>query len=527
MCKKFLILFFPLLLTLHSAAAHCFIFVHIPGSPWNTTITVWNTGDHAADAVLKIRGVSETFEHSINIPANGRTVLKSGTDFELGESGELTTESDRLQVKLSYQYKTSPSVSEFFIDANKSGKKFLLQNTIMDWTDWFGMAFYNPNPFSITLALHAWKEGAKIADSQLSLPPFRKQVVLWSDIWPNLPQSGLDTVIVESNGYIPLPISITGNIAQDRHVFFQGRILRESDINYRKEMRLFVERISEIGKAAVPGFFIVPQNGQELFTDTGEPDGTAESQYLTAIDATGKEDMFFGYSGDNIATPADARAYYTALLNIGKSAGVEVLVTDYCYTQSKVDESYQLNRTAGFIPFAASDRNLGTIPPYPTHPIDENNNSIETFSSAKNFLYLINPSNFGDDRTNYLNTLDNTNYDILILDLFFNDNSPLTNAELQQLKTKPGGGKRIVLCYMSIGEAENYRYYWQTEWATAPPSWLMAENPNWPGNYAVKYWKTPWLEIILNPDTGYLKKIINAGFDGVYLDKIDLFEHFE
>ncbi len=527
MFQKLLVLFVPFFLVMNTAASDSFVFVHIPEQPWNTTITIWNTGDDAATAILKIRYNSEEIEHELNISPDGRTVLEAGRDFEFGESGELSTDSGSLQVKLSYRYKTSPSVSEFFINPNTLGEKFLLQNTIMDWTDWFGMAFYNPNPFSVTLTLHAWKAGVEVGNSQFALSPFHKRVTLWSDIWPELSQAGLDTVIAESNGDIPPPVTITGNAAQDRHVFFQGRVLQSPDVDFRKEMRLFVERISEIGKRTVPGFFIVPQNGQELFTDTGELDGAIESHYLSVMDATGKEDMFFGYSGDDIATPADVRAYYTALLNIGKNSGVAALVTDYCYTQSKVDESYQLNQAAGFIPFAASDRDLGTIPPYPAHPINENDNAIQDFSNAKNFLYIINPSNFGDNRGNYLNALENTNYDVFILDLFFSDNTPLTASEVQQLKTKPGGGKRIVLCYMSIGEAESYRYYWQTQWATTPPSWLMAENPNWPENYAVKYWEKGWTDIILDPNTGYLKRILDAGFDGVYLDKIDSFEYFE
>jgi cysteinyl-tRNA synthetase len=39
----------------------------------------------------------------------------------------------------------------------------------------------------------------------------------------------------------------------------------------------------------------------------------------------------------------------------------------------------------------------------------------------------------------------------------------------------------IALAYMSIGEAEEYRFYWQPEWAYAPPAWLGPENPDWQG----------------------------------------------
>jgi len=80
---------------------------------------------------------------------------------------------------------------------------------------------------------------------------------------------------------------------------------------------------------------------------------------------------------------------------------------------------------------------------------------------------------------------------------------------------------------MSIGEAENYRYYWQSGWNTNKPNWLGAQNPNWAGNFTVRYWYADWQNIIYGNDNSYLKKIIDANFDGVYLDIIDAFKYYE
>ncbi|MFQ5795846.1 MAG: endo alpha-1,4 polygalactosaminidase [Candidatus Bipolaricaulia bacterium] len=98
---------------------------------------------------------------------------------------------------------------------------------------------------------------------------------------------------------------------------------------------------------------------------------------------------------------------------------------------------------------------------------------------------------------------------------------------MASLKTKANGGSRLVIAYMSIGEAEDYRYYWQAEWKPNPPSWLAEENPDWPGNYKVRYWDRNWQNVIYESNDSYLKKILDAGFDGVYLDIIDAFEYFE
>lgn len=123
--------------------------------------------------------------------------------------------------------------------------------------------------------------------------------------------------------------------------------------------------------------------------------------------------------------------------------------------------------------------------------------------------------------------MSSTNYDLLIIDLFFNEQLAFTATEINQLKTKANGGKRLVISYMSIGEAENYRYYWQPDWSSNKPSWLDKENPDWAGNYKVNYWNQDWQSIIYGNDNSYLKRILNADFDGVYLDIIDAFEFYE
>ena len=103
-------------------------------------------------------------------------------------------------------------------------------------------------------------------------------------------------------------------------------------------------------------------------------------------------------------------------------------------------------------------------------------------------------------------------------------------ADLAAIKQRPDGGRRLVLAYLSIGEAETYRsywrWYWGGKWYTKPlgwllaPSWLGPENSSWRGNFAVRYWDDGWQRLVTGPD-GYLERIVAAGFDGVYLDKID------
>ncbi|UII24756.1 endo alpha-1,4 polygalactosaminidase [Fulvivirga maritima] len=295
--------------------------------------------------------------------------------------------------------------------------------------------------------------------------------------------------------------------------------------DYREAMRTFVQGISTYAKSNDSDFIIIPQNGQELATDSGDPNGTPQSAYLNAIDAVGRKDLFYGYDNDDEATPESEMSYLLGLCNVCENAGVEVLVTDYCYTHAKMDNSYQLNEQNDFISFAAPERDLNVIPDYPATPYEVNDNDITTISEAKNFLYLINSENF-DSKSDFIAAVAATNYDAIIMDLFHNESS-FSNDEIQQLKQKQNGGERLVICYMSIGEAEDYRYYWQPEWTVGSPDWIENENPDWEGNYKVKYWQPEWQAVIYGNDDSYLKKILDAGFDGVYLDIIDAFEYFE
>ncbi len=109
-----------------------------------------------------------------------------------------------------------------------------------------------------------------------------------------------------------------------------------------------------------------------------------------------------------------------------------------------------------------------------------------------------------------------SSYDLVVID-YARDGTDGTAYSAGQIQQIRNGGK-IVLAYLSIGEAEDYRFYWQPQWRPGQPSWLGPENPDWPGNYEVQYWQPEWWRIAIRP---YLDKILAAGFDGVYLDIID------
>lgn len=285
-------------------------------------------------------------------------------------------------------------------------------------------------------------------------------------------------------------------------------------------MRDFVIRLSDSGKAKSASFLVIAQNGEDIIQEGSQ----VQKDYMSAVDGIGKEDFLYGASRDDVATSSRETSYSKRYLDQFLAYGKKVMVTDYSSTPAKMQDSYTRNNSFGYISFAADQRELNSIPTYP-QPIYANNSSpVNSLAAAKNFLYLINPEKFRN-KEDYLSSLSQTDYDLFIIDLFY-EGSALTRTDLARLKQKPGGGRRLAIAYMSIGEAEDYRYYWQGSWRSTPPAWLMQANPSWPGNYLVKYWDPAWQAIIIDNSDSYLNRIISAGFDGVYLDLIDAYEYF-
>ncbi|HPB65110.1 MAG TPA: endo alpha-1,4 polygalactosaminidase [Spirochaetales bacterium] len=301
--------------------------------------------------------------------------------------------------------------------------------------------------------------------------------------------------------------------------------------DFRGDMRELVQDVSAYAHDSRPGFIVIPQNGHQLLTLDGQSSGATASDYLAAIDGVGREDLFYGYDGDDVATPAPERDAMLAFMDLAEANGIQVLATDYCSTPAKVDDSYARSASRGYISFAAERRELDGVPAYPAAPMNAQPAvDVSSLASARNFLYLINPGAYAT-KDAYLSAIDASDYDLVIMDLFYEDAdgvaTALSQTDLDTIRDKSGGGRRLLVCYMSVGEAEDYRYYWDESWDDEPPSWIAGENPYWAGNYKVEYWDSGWKAVLYGSSGAYLDRVIAAGFDGVYLDIIDAFEYFE
>jgi len=111
--------------------------------------------------------------------------------------------------------------------------------------------------------------------------------------------------------------------------------------------------------------------------------------------------------------------------------------------------------------------------------------------------------------------------DVVVVDYSWDGGArrELTAADVNRLRSG-ARGRRVVLAYLSIGEAESYRYYWRDRADRGRATFVVGRNPSWAGNYRVRYWDEAWHDILYGRDS-YLGRIVAQGFDGVYLDTID------
>lgn len=94
--------------------------------------------------------------------------------------------------------------------------------------------------------------------------------------------------------------------------------------------------------------------------------------------------------------------------------------------------------------------------------------------------------------------------DLLILDA--DSIGPLTQEE------KKG---RICLAYLSLGEAESYRWFWD-EIKDEP--WIGGENPHWPGAHLIDVRAEAWQSLLIKR---VARRHLERGYDGFLLDTLD------
>ena len=154
---------------------------------------------------------------------------------------------------------------------------------------------------------------------------------------------------------------------------------------------------------------------------------------------------------------------------------------------------------------------------------------LKRINGARSWGYQLNGLKVDDARK--------SPFDLIVADATAGHASgrPFQRDEVEALKKKPDGGQRLIISYLSIGEAEDYRPdYFTAEYLTEDaPDWLMHENPQWKGNRLIRFCHEGWQRTILGDEDGRsvynsidpspLYRLIELGFDGIYLDRVDVY----
>ena len=89
---------------------------------------------------------------------------------------------------------------------------------------------------------------------------------------------------------------------------------------------------------------------------------------------------------------------------------------------------------------------------------------------------------------------------------------------------------KLVLAYLDVGEAEDYRTYWGDDWVAptadqpGQPDFLITVDPaGWSGNFPVAFWDERWKDIVIHDENSLIDMVLDDGFDGVYLDWIEAY----
>jgi len=211
---------------LSAQGADQFDIPHVAASSWKTTITIYNLGTTTETITLihwNSAGV-QTGSTQHDVPAHSNIeILSSGFGYD-GIARVESPEDASIRVKLSYLFlkDNAQSLCEFFLPKNELAKKWFLPNPFQPHFDWFGIAMANHGDQTVSLTLKAYKNSHEVGSTVKQLGPKEKTVGISNTLWPGLNYGDIEFVIIESDHEISVPISITGNNEQDRHLFFSA-----------------------------------------------------------------------------------------------------------------------------------------------------------------------------------------------------------------------------------------------------------------------------------------------------------------
>lgn len=303
--------------------------------------------------------------------------------------------------------------------------------------------------------------------------------------------------------------------------------------NYRKSMRDLFISLATYGKSTHKDFQILVHEGQYLLNKSLWEYDLDSYNKIRRSKKTVKDDSFL--SIDIPEYDEDSPSYVSDYINVIDGIAVN---NHYCgqnpidsliYTHDlsvfaleKCDSEEALDRA-----IIESFRDKNVIYPFLyteqafrrlNHQliINETADSVLKLKDAHNIGFLLEDSAY-DESFIALNEIRNSNYDVVVVHPFFHREKPYSKEEVDAMKFKKNGGRRLILALYNISETSEEDYFWQKKWLKKLPNWIAKKSPTNIQSYIVKYWTPEWKMIA----SRYFKGIVDSGYDGVFITGLE------
>ena len=317
------------------------------------------------------------------------------------------------------------------------------------------------------------------------------------------------------------------------------KIVPDEIHNYRANMRDNLLMLIRYAKEKNPDFKIITHEGQNLLTKSlweydregynrarkqenarddsflfhknyveQEPERyTPAHEYLHLIDAIAINNLYCGKGYES---------------KITQNHNLGLITIEQCQNKDKSDEALigaMINNksTYAFTDISQAFNNIGNH-----SELNDSSKNIFNVKDAQNILILTDYSKYSD-KDKFVEDLLKTNYDIIIIKPLFADKERFSAEDINRLKFKKNGTKRLLIAELNISEATPRDYFWHRDWKIGSPEWLVRKSFNTEDGFITRFWHPEWKQII----SRYFKDILNEGFDGIFFTGIENYQYFE
>ena len=318
------------------------------------------------------------------------------------------------------------------------------------------------------------------------------------------------------------------------------RVAPKTIVNYRKEMRDNIIALAEYAKAQNKNFEIIAHEGEELLHKSlweYHLDGYNEARrkginaddpvFLARLKQT-EPDFTYSSKAEKYGSYISGIAVNNRFCGKRKLSphinahNLKIISIDSCPSEAALDEAIMnsVGLNSLLYAFVKPETAFRKIKKQPI--INENARNIFKVADAANISFFIDDSLY-KDKERFLQDIRDSNYDIVVIEPFFRHKTPLSKEDVESLKFKKNGAKRLIFAKMNVSEANRDDYYWKENWQIDKTPWLARASFTDSNSVITEYWNENWKKI-----SGlYFKGIVDSGYDGAFLTGIENHVYFE